>query len=235
MYQVKLEKFEGPMELLLQLIEREEMKITELSLANVTDQYLEHIKSSENINLANLADFLSVAARLILIKSRALVPVFNISPQEEEEIRDLAHQLEEFKKFKDAAITIGRLASFKKISYAKEGFWGIKPIFYPPTKINSYDLKKAYIAVLSQIPVIEKLEEEMVAEVITLEEKIAALENSLRLRLESSFAEFVGSASDKIEVIVSFLAVLEMVKQRIIDVEQGELFQEIKLKIKTSQ
>lgn len=222
------------MELLLELIEKEEMKITELSLARVTDQYLDHIRNSENINLANLADFLSVAARLILIKSRALVPTFNISPEEEEEIKDLAHQLAEFKRFKEAAIIIGKLASFKKISYAKEGFLGIGSVFCPPSKVNAYDMKKAFSSVLAQIPVMEKLQEEIVAEVITLEEKITVLENSLRLRIESSFSDLVGNSSDKIDIIVSFLAVLEMVKQRIVDVEQGELFQDIKLKIKNS-
>jgi segregation and condensation protein A len=233
-YSVKLEKFEGPMELLLELIEKEEMSITELSLAHVTDQYLDHIRNSENIALGNLADFLSVAARLILIKSRALIPVLSITPEEEEEIQDLAWQLAEFKKFKDAAAIIGKLASFKKISYARESYAGIGSIFFPPEKLNTYDLKKSFVAVLAQIPIVEKLQEEIVAEVVTLEERITALESSLRLRIESSFSELVGNASEKIDVIVSFLAVLEMVKQRIIDVEQGELFQEIRMKIKAN-
>jgi len=234
MYQVKLDRFEGPMELLLELIEKEEMNITELSLAGVTDQYLDHIRNSENIALANLADFLSVAARLILIKSRALIPSFQVSSEEEEEIKDLTWQLEEYKKFKEAAGQIGKLASFKKISYAREGYSGVGAFFCPPEKVNVFDIKKAFIAVLAQIPLVEKLQEEIVAEVITLEEKITALESSLRLRIESSFSEFVGNADNKIDVIISFLAVLEMVKQRIIDADQGSLFEEIKLKIKTS-
>jgi segregation and condensation protein A len=233
-YEVKLEKFEGPMELLLELIEKEEMNITELSLARVTDQYLDHIRNSESIALSSLADFLSVAARLILIKSRALIPSFQISDEEEEEIKDLAHQLEEFKKFKEAAMNLGKLASFKKISYARESYSGVGTIFCPPEKVNIYDLKKSIIAVLAQIPLVEKLQEEIVAEVVTLEEKITALESSLRLRIESSFSEFVGSAEDKTDVIISFLAVLEMVKQRIIQVEQDQLFSEIRLKLSTN-
>ena len=222
------------MELLLELIEKEEMNITELSLAHVTDQYLDHIRNSENIALGSLADFLSVAARLILIKSRALIPSFQVSSEEEAEIKDLTWQLAEYKKFKEASLAVGKLASFKKISYAREGYAGIGALFCPPEKVNVYDLKKGIIAVLAQIPIVEKLQEEIVAEVITLEEKITALESSLRLRIESSFSEFVGSADNKIDVIISFLAVLEMVKQRIIDADQGNLFEEIKLKIKTS-
>lgn len=235
MYKVKLEKFEGPLELLLELIEKEEMKIEELSLARVADQYLEHIRNSANIELANLADFLTVASRLILIKSRSLLPMLEITPEEEGEIKDLTYQLEQYKKFKEASLRIGKAADYKKFSFSREGYLGIRYFFYPPENINSYDLKKYFLEVLAQIPAVEKLQEEIVAEVVTLEEKITALENSLKLRIQSSFSEFVGNADNKLDVIVSFLAVLEMVKQRIIDVEQNELFQEINMKIKNVQ
>jgi segregation and condensation protein A len=84
--------------------------------------------------------------------------------------------------------------------------------------------------ILADIPVIEKLEEEFVKEIITLEEKIVDLQKVLQERVEVSFAEFAGKAGAKVDVIVSFLAVLEMVKQKVIEVEQNELFQEIKMK-----
>ncbi|HPN96683.1 MAG TPA: segregation/condensation protein A [Candidatus Moranbacteria bacterium] len=232
MYKVKLEKFEGPLELLLELIEKEKMNITDLSLARVADEYLEYIKNNENIALGNLADFLTVASKLILIKSRALLPMLKVTDEEEEEIKDLAHQLEEYKKFKEASMKLGKLADFKKISYSREGYLGVGTTFYPPEDINAYDIKKYFLAVLAEIPVLEKLQEEVVREVITLEEKITELESSLRLRVETSFSELVSEAQDKIDVIVSFLAMLEMVKQRIINVEQNNLFEEIRLKIK---
>lgn len=232
LYQVKLEKFEGPLELLLELIEKEKLNITELSLAHVADQYLEYIKNNENIALGNLADFLTVASRLILIKSRAILPTLKISDEEEDEIGDLARQLEQYKKFKEASIKIGKLASFKRISYSREGFLGVRSVFFPPADINAYDLKKYFLAVLAEIPVIEKLQEELVSEVITLEERITELENSLRLRVESSFSDLVKGAQNKVDVIISFLAMLEMVKQRIVQVEQKELFHDIRLKIK---
>jgi segregation and condensation protein A len=107
MYNVKLEKFEGPLELLLELIEKEQLKITELSLAHVADQYLDYIKNHDSIALENLADFLTIASRLILIKSRALLPMLQVTPEEEEEIQDLAKQLEEYKKFREASQKIG--------------------------------------------------------------------------------------------------------------------------------
>lgn len=234
MYNIKLEKFEGPLELLLSLIEEEKMDINELSMARVADQYLEHIKNNTGIHLDNLADFLAIASRLILIKSRSLLPTLKFTEEEEVEIKDLAKQLEEYKKFKEASLKIGKLAETGRLIYSREGYWGIKSVFYPPENINIFDLKKYFQEILANIPIIEKLEEEYVSEVITLEERINDLQNSLRQRAESSFSDITSNAKDKIEVIISFLAMLEMVKQRIVDVEQGELFKEIKLKIKTT-
>lgn len=234
MYQVKLEKFEGPMNLLLELIEKEKMNITELSLAKVSDQYLEYIKNNDNIQLENLADFLSVASKLILIKSRALLPMLKFSEEEEDEIQDLARQLAEFKKFKDISKKLGELAHSGKICYSRAGFLGVRPVFYPPENINAYDLKNSFLRVLSEIPVIEKLQEEIVNEVITLEEKISELEIKLRKKVETSFSELMAKAENKIDVIVSFLALLEMIKQKIIQAEQEDLFRDIKVRHITS-
>ena len=232
-YQFKLEKFEGPLDLLLELIEREELKITEFSLAKVADQYLEYIKQNGNIHLESLSDFLSVASKLILIKSRTLLPILKFTDEEEEDIQDLARQLEEYKRFKEASQVLGRMAGLGRIAYSREGYAGVNSFFYPPENLNIFDLKKHFQGVLSEIPIIEKLEDEYVREVITLEQKINDLQNMLRKKAETYFSEISGSAKDKIDVIISFLAMLEMVKQRIIEVEQGEMFKEIKMKSAT--
>lgn len=233
MYNVKLEKFEGPLDLLLELIEKEKLNITELNLAHVTDQYLEYVRDNQNIHLENLADFLFVAAKLILIKSRALLPVLKFSEEEEEEIEDLTRQLEEYKKFKEISLQIGRMVSQRNISYARPTFFGIKSIFYPPENILASDLKKYFEKVLSDVPSKELLQEEFVAEIITLEERISDLEIMLRKKIETRFSELVNNAKDKVDVIVSFLAMLEMVKQKIIYVEQSALFHEIKLSLRS--
>ena len=232
-YNVKLEKFEGPLDLLLELIEKEKLSITELNLARVTDQYLEHIRDNQNIHLENLADFLSVAAKLILIKSRALLPVLKFSEDEEEEIKDLSRQLEEYKRFKEISMRMGKLASLGHICYSKPAYFGIKSVFYPPENINATDLKKYFQKVLIDIPSVEVLQEEIVNEVVTLEERISDLEITLRNKIETCFSELINKAKNKIDVIISFLAMLEMVKQRIIHVEQKELFQEIKLSMRS--
>jgi segregation and condensation protein A len=232
-YQVKLEKFEGPLELLLELIEKEKLSITELNLARVADQYLDYIRDNQNIHLEHLADFLSVAAKLILIKSRALLPILKFTDEEEEEIEDLAEQLAEYKRFKDISAKIKKLAVENHVCYSKPPYLGIRSVFYPPEGINAYDLKKYFQKVLCEVPIVSVLQEEIVGEVITLEERISDLEVALRNKIETCFSELVAEAKDKIDVIISFLAMLEMVKQRIIRVEQQELFQEIKLSMQS--
>jgi segregation and condensation protein A len=229
-YHFKSDKFEGPLDLLLQLIEEQKMSITEVSLAKVADQYLEYISQKEKITLENLADFLTVASKLILIKSRALLPTLEFSDEEEKEIIDLEKQLIEYKKFKGAATSIGKIAESKRIIFSREKFISIKAFFYPPENINVFDLKKYFVRILSEIPIFDKLEKEMVKEVITLEEKMNHLRDFVKGKMETSFSELVSAADDKIDVIISFLAMLEMIKRRIIHADQRELFSDIKLK-----
>jgi segregation and condensation protein A len=231
-YHARLEKFEGPMDLLLKLIEEEKLDITQVSLAKVADQYLEYISQKDQISLENLADFLTIASRLILIKSKALLPTLEFSEEEEKEIIDLEKQLAEFKKFKDISQSIGKMSFSKRIIFSRDKFVSVKSFFYPPENINAFDFKKYFVKVLGEIPVFEKLEEEMVREVVTLEERIGHLHIFIKEKIETSFSDLVSTAEDKVDVIISFLAMLEMVKQRIINVEQGSLFSEIKLKNK---
>jgi len=228
-YKVKLKQFEGPLDLLLELIEKEKLDITNLSLTKVADEYLSYIEDRENITLDNLASFLSVASRLILIKSRALLPLLKFSEEEEEEIKDLEYQLAEYKKFKDLSKKIGKLYDSSIIIFSREGFWGVKGFFHPPKNINVFDLKKTFVEILSEIPTAEKLEQEVIGEIVTLEEKIKHLYGQLEKKAEASFLETVSDTQSKVEIIMSFLAMLEMVKRKIIQAEQGKLFEDIKI------
>lgn len=228
-YRIKTEHFEGPLDLLLSLIEEERLDITRFSLAAVADQYLEYMSSQSSITLENMAQFLAVASRLILIKSKALLPLLEFSEEEEEEIRDLEQQLAEYKKFKDIAKMLGESLAAANPSFARESFWGVKSVFYPSPDLDAAKLRDCFRSVLGELPQADKLEEEMIREVITLEERMHHLETTLRERMRASFAEIVASAQDKVEVIVSFLAMLEMVKQRVIHAEQGSIFGDIAL------
>ena len=93
MFNIQLEKFEGPLDLLLKLIEEQRLDITRLNLAKIADDYLEYIRLNENIGLENLAEFISIASRIVLIKSQSILPTIEITPEEEKEIVDLENQL----------------------------------------------------------------------------------------------------------------------------------------------
>jgi segregation and condensation protein A len=229
-YHFHLEAFEGPLDLLLSLIEKEKLDITQVSLAQVADQYLAYIRDEEALSLENLSAFLSIAARLILIKSRALLPVLDFSDEEEESMEDLEYQLKAYRIFREASQRLGTMFLIAQGAFSRDGYLGTQVAFYPPKDITKEALRDHFIGVLGDIPVLEILPEKDMATIVTLEEKIASLQESLLLRAEASFAEIVGSARDRVEVIVSFLAMLELIKQRFISVNQERYFSEIRIK-----
>ena len=228
-YQIRLEQFEGPLDLLLSLIEKEKLDITHVSLAKVADQNLEYLKGEEVITLYNLSSFLSVAARLILIKSRALLPILHFSDEEEESMDDLEVRLREYKRFREVIGPLQELLGKKHGSYPRESFLGVTKVFYPPRTLTAQDLHSHFTNVLGEIPLFEVLPEKEIQAVITLEEKIMQLKQTLLERAESSFSDLIRLSSDRVEVIVSFLAILEMVKQRVIFVKQEEFFSDIRI------
>ncbi|MFZ3031969.1 MAG: segregation/condensation protein A [Candidatus Moraniibacteriota bacterium] len=234
-YHFHLEKFEGPLDVLLSLIEKEKLDITQVSLAQVADQYLAYIQSEEMISLENLSAFLTIAARLILIKSRALLPVLHFSDEEEEAMEDLEYRLKAYKLFREASQKLGLLFVQSKAAYTRESFLGTQVVFYPPKDITKEALRQHFVDVLGDIPVFEVLPEKEMALVVTLEEKILHLQQTLSDRVESSFHEIIKNAEDRVEVIVSFLAMLELIKQRFITVKQEKFFSDIHIKRLTEQ
>jgi segregation and condensation protein A len=226
-FTVKLEQFEGPLDLLLELIQKEKLEITRISLAKVTDSYLEHLKKNLDISSENLADFLVVAARLILIKSKALLPILELTSEEEESIFDLEARLAMYKKFKEAAELLGARFDKRRFLFSRRGYEGAQKGFFPPDDADANVLEKVFRRILAEIPKKDKLAEERVKEVITLEQKINELKASLQQRIETNFKSLTQNAKDKIEIIVTFLAILELFKERIINLEQKEIFGEI--------
>lgn len=231
MVNVKLDKFEGPLGLLLKLIEKEELDITQVSLAKIADQYIEYLKKIKNFDPDEMADFLVVAAKLLLIKSRALLPY--LYPEEEEEAFDLEEQLKIYKEFLEASKVMAKLIGKKKFMFARE--FNKKAIllsvnvFSPPKKITAEDLKAVFDNLIISLKPERELEEEKIEYKISIDEKILAIQNMLLNRIRTSFNAVLDGAKSKAEVIVSFLALLELIKQRSIFVKQGSLFGEIEI------
>ncbi len=231
-YQVRLPAFEGPLDLLLYLIEREELDITTVSLAAVTGQYLEYIGLLENLVVDQIADFLVIAAKLILIKSQALLPRPPDLEVEEDVGDDLVQQLLAYKQFKEVAKGLGQrqeegLRSFIRLA--------------PPPKIETTHVDLTGVTVESLLQAVRHAL--AVAEpappvgnvvrpfTITIRDQIALIERTLAVQPFISFTELLSEAHSRVEVVVTFLAVLELSRRRRIEAVQEKLFGEIIIRL----
>ncbi len=230
MINVKLEKFEGPLSLLLKIIETEKMDIAEISLAKIADQYVEFIRTTADIDPDAMADFLVVAAKLLYLKSRALLPY--LFPAEAEDADDLERQLKMYREFLEAMKKLEQRLKEKKFMFApsERKLWKMigteEKFFAPPKKLVKEDLAAVFREFLVNKKII-CLEEETIQCKVNIEEKIRGIRDALLAKINLSFREFLAKAESKTEIIVSFLAVLELMKQKTISVEQSELFAEI--------
>ena len=228
-YQVRLPDFEGPLDLLLYLIEREELDITSVSLAAVTGQYLEYIGVLERIDADAVSDFLVVAAKLILIKSRVLLP----RPPESEAGAeagagdDLVQQLITYKQFKELARQLGEIEAANRQTFVRVA---------PPPKIErKVDLSDVTLDVLLQLMrqalSVEKPQADVGTVVrpliLTIRDQIALIQHRLRQQPRVSFRRLLERALSRVEIIVTFLAVLEQLKRRAVRVQQEALFGDI--------
>jgi len=229
-YTVKLKDFEGPMEILLDLIEKEKLSISEISLASVCDQFLDYTKHFEELQPKYLANFLIIAAKLILIKSKSLLPFLELTEDEEEGIEDLQQKLKEFQAIKKSAEHIKKLELAKNISYERSsGLKNVKVFLYPKT-LNKNSLHELFLNVQDSLKeVVEPLEEKKIEIIISFEEKLSEIRGRLIKRSEEYFHN-VSDKKSKANTIIAFLAMLELAKQRFLITEQGGNFGEIRIK-----
>lgn len=230
MYTIKLEKFQGPFDLLLQLIEKEKMDITEISLFRVTDEFLEYLKQVEKIKPDELADFLEVAARLILIKSRLLVPESNA---EEDESDDLVNQLKIYQQYARATKELGKIASQPKYLFSRNKIpLDIIPEFSVDIRITPAILEKYFKNFFNILVAQLKLTQKTFKrEIISLRMRINEL-LSLLDKEQKIFFNHLIEKKEKSEKVGFFLAILELVKRKKAEVSQVGLFKEIILKKK---
>ena len=229
-FQIQQEKFEGPLELLLDFIEKEKLAISEISLAKVTDGYLAYVRSLHRPDPEELAEFLVVAAQLILIKSRSLLPELRLSDEEETSIDELEQRLKELARIREAAKEMRYLEKRGLRIVSRDGYLGMEPVFYPSQRLSIRTLFRALAAFAAALPKIEKLAEEKLKRIVSLEEKISHIRVILRDALERGFSEIVRGSKEKIQVIISFLAILELAKQKWIELRQEKLFEDIAIR-----
>lgn len=222
---VKLEKFSGPLDLLLQLIEEKRLEITDIALAEVTDQYLSYIEGAET-DMAQLADFLMVASKLLLIKSRALLPALALSGEEEGEIRDFALQLREYQRYREAMKTVKQFALEDKFIYTRPAWSGLNLGFFPPDRLSAKELGTALKQILDALEqFLRPLEEKLIGRTVTIEEKIKEIMARIEKRARLGLAELAGGT--KADLILAFLALLFLFKEKVLKVTQTKRFGEI--------
>ncbi|MEK7188938.1 MAG: segregation/condensation protein A [Patescibacteria group bacterium] len=219
MYEVNTEAFHGPLSLLLELIEQEKLDITSIALAQVTEQYLKRIEElGERLPTGELADFLVVASRLLLIKSYVLLPTLADSDADPD---ILAQQLRIYKVYRDASLAIREIIAQKRFGYSRERLKVISVEFSPPPKLESKSLASRLSRLIAELEkTFVKLPKKTMVHVVSIGERIGHLKALLASVEKVGFGEFLKSAKNKSEIVVSFLALLELIKQRHLVAEQ---------------
>ncbi|HBM46035.1 MAG: Segregation and condensation protein A [Parcubacteria group bacterium GW2011_GWF2_38_76] len=237
-YKVKVGEFEGPLDLLLSLIEKRKLCVNDISLADVTDGYIEYVRSFEEFPMQGGADFLIVASTLLLIKSLSLLPGITLTPEEKDSIEDLEARLKIYQDIKEKS-------AFIKEYFGKNLIFlgGIKRkmdevIFMPTEEITLVNMLNSAKSLINNIPKKEKLSEVKIKKVISLEEAIESLHTRIQTGLRMKFSDFAkvknaGSVEDikaeKINFVVSFLAMLELIKRGVLRYNQEAHFSDIHL------
>jgi segregation and condensation protein A len=227
-YEVKTEVFEGPLELLLQLVEKRKLFINDISLAQVSDDYIAHIRSVERFPIGDAAAFVLVASVLILIKSKSLLPKLDLSEEEEQSMDELENRLKEYQRIKELSAHVaemfGRSIIFPRVHVSKH----IKPVFAPEPAISQDSMLESVLSAIKKVPKPEPIEKRTVRKVVSLEEMIESLSERMTRTLRMSFSDFSNQGKvERVTVVVSFLAMLELVKQGTLIVQQDTVFSDI--------
>lgn len=226
-HEVNLTQFSGPLDLLLSLVEEQKMDITEISLSAVTEQYLKYLKEMSEADVDELADFLVIAARLLLLKSRSILP--QLQPIDDN-AANLADQLRVYKAFVEAARGINRLWLRPERSYFRIESPRRPKEFSSPANFLSGNLRAFMVQLLHRLEPPRPLPSKSIDRRVTLKEKIAELRAMLNKKNKYSFREILSEAANRTEVIIGFLALLELVKQADITLHQEDNYSDIFIK-----
>jgi segregation and condensation protein A len=232
-YKVKLEIFEGPLDLLLYLIKQDEIDIYDISLERITHQYLEYLQAFKELNIELAGEFIVMASNLIYLKSRSLLPVDQRPPEEDAEEDDprwdLIRQLIEYKKFKEAAAELHLRGLEQERIFTRE--CRTPSLSQEPLRLEEvgiFQLINAFQTVIKRIEARQDVQE-IFAERFSVSEKIDTIlqrvANGTRLR----FSELFGDVVSRVEVVVTFLALLELIRLKQVRAHQKSMFEEIEI------
>lgn len=226
-FRIKTDVFEGPMELLLSLIEKRKLLINDIALAKVADDYIGYVEKLNEYPMRQTAHFILLASTLLLIKSKSLLPSLALTQEEQHDIEDLEERLRQYKRIKELSRHVeemwGKAPLYMSCERAED-----TPVFSPGKGITLASLHGAIQGVLSDLPSFVKAPEAVVKQVVSMDEMIGRLSERITKTMRMSFREFSSAdKAAKVEVIVGFLALLEMVKRGLLSAEQDAAFADI--------
>jgi segregation and condensation protein A len=223
----QLEQFQGPLDLLLQMIQKEELDISQISLATVAEQFVSYIQENpDGISGEELTDFLVVATQLLLIKSQLLLP--DVEVEDELSPDALATQLKLYRRFVDIAKALEEKISQHKFSYSrKKQRLQMEIRFSPPPALQAQEMEVIMENVIKRLQPIVILPESVMEKTVTLHEKMVQIQSIIKNAKGLSFRQLLNNSESKIEKIISFLALLELVKQQEVSAAQDKPFEDI--------
>jgi segregation and condensation protein A len=225
-FEIQTEVYTGPLDLLIDLIERRKLLVNDISLASVTDDYMKYVAALEERSLRDIADFIVLAATLLLLKSKSLLPILELSDAEAESVGELETRLKYYQIFRTAAQKLSSV--FGKFRLYERPYVPDRTPLFITDKFTTKDaLQTAIQNVISNLPKKVEKPKVQVKKVISLEEMIANLKDRIERQFSLKFKDFAGNAEERTTVIVGFIAVLEMVKQGMVMVTQHGRFDEI--------
>lgn len=227
-YQVELTGFQGPMDLLLHLINKEKVDIYDIPISRITEQFIKHIEVMQIINLETAGEFIAMAATLMVIKMKMLMPTHQETEEEEEDPRaELVRKLLEYKRFKEAAAALHRQEEERRHYHLRQTKFPFQQELdlEPQLRIEMYDLLAALAGIFDRLQA--KPIHEIVREPYTVEEKMSLIEEKIGTGGTVNFTDLFLSDTVKMEVIVTFIAVLELVKRGRLDFVQTKVHGEI--------
>ena len=227
-FSVKTGVFEGPLELLLELIEKRKLLINDISLAQVTDEYMARVAVMEQNPLRETSQFVLLASTLLLIKSKSLLPILELTEAEEESIENLQERLRLYQIYRTAAKMIGDAFGVQTL-YERLYVPDTEPLFSPDVFTTQEALAHAVEEVIHNLPRKPIKPKVHVRKTVSLEDMIAKLQTRIERQLKFGFKDFTGGSTERGTVIVGFLAVLEMVKQGSVMVHQAKKFEDIEI------
>lgn len=232
-FKIKTISFEGPLEILLELIEKRKLFIGDIALAKVTDDFIVYIRQFDDLPVSDSANFILIASTLLLIKSKSLLPNLSISEDEQSDISDLNKRLSLLAKIKEGSAIVQKLF-WKNILFETRRNKKASIVFSPDKMTTIHNLHSAITKVIASAPKTEKIPTATIKKVISLEEMIDNLSKRVTLALRMTFKDFSGAHKEnKVNVIVGFLAMLELFKQGTIHVNQDVNFSDIHIESKS--